>query len=1290
MKISFRKITTWSLAILLFAVALSEPRGACSATASAQTSVKSGSFPQEGKDIRPLEPDEPVEREIAGGQAHYYQLLITTEPYICLEVEQRGIDTVMTLFDSSGKVGPMSESVSNLYSAQRFYTSMSSGTYLLEVRASEKDASAGRYKIEFSYPRPLELGKPVVRKIAGGQTHEYHFRIDTNQYISLEAEQQGIDIVMFLSGPSSNTIYVNRLNSNHGTERLSTVINPGRYELEVRSPEKDVPTGRYEIKIKELRAATPQDETQIAVKKASADWESYRQASMQRDLKKYEEHLLISRAAGDRKHEVTALRRLGETYDRMGERQKSLDFLNQALLIWKGSGNHAGEANILCRLGEVSLKSGEDKKASDYFRQATSAVKMEGDPKEEVDLLFIIGGIYRADKQYEMAIDYYQQSRELSKALGDRSTRIEMLWELEGSYASLGDYQSAANYKRQAREAIHQNDKGLIDHYLNAAEEACDQAMILQYEQSRESDAQAIEKLKEALNLYEEAGKRPDISDIDRRMSPYFLQRGRVLMDIGYAYGRLGEHKKEIEYLEQFLVALQASNQSSHKFDSFTEPEALRRIGEAYLELGDKQKALDYVNRSLKIFPAIGGFLYQNSYALNSMAKIWFAMGDKRKAHEYWDQAISLYKTIADTPEHNWEWETLLDIGRAYLSVKEFEEALKYFNQCLQLGTGAKDREITVRSSIARLELERGNPIGARSQIETVLAIVESFRNKLVSDNLRVSYFSSVQSYYELYIDILMRLSKEQTNEGHDAAALQASERARARSLIELLIEAHADIQQGADAALVHRERSLRDRINSIDKDLFMSDEKLTKLQAAEKAEELQLLVNQLQQVRALIKAKNPRYAALTQPQALSLKEIQQSVLDPDTSLLEYSLGDERSYLWLVTQSSIQSYELPKRSDVEAAARRVYELLTARQQVAGRTDAERLMRIAKADAEFQMASMELSKMVLGPVSPQLRTKRLLIVADGALQFVPFAALPVRASAKNAPPQIQNGTQTRGNNTAPLMFEHEIVNLPSASALAVLRSETTSRRHADKAIAVLADPVFGREDYRVRLREEAKQSALKRSFNLETAMRDVALLDNRGNLSRLPFSREEAEAILAVAPKGQAFKAIDFKASKAMVESPEMSRYGIVHFATHGLLNSKHPELSGIVLSLVDEQGRAQDGFLRLHDIYNLNLPAELVVLSACQTALGKEVKGEGLLGLTRGFMYSGARQVMASLWKVDDSATAEFMRDFYRGIFRKELKPAAALRAAQIEMRKKRQWRSPYFWAAFVLQGEYR
>jgi CHAT domain-containing protein len=154
--------------------------------------------------------------------------------------------------------------------------------------------------------------------------------------------------------------------------------------------------------------------------------------------------------------------------------------------------------------------------------------------------------------------------------------------------------------------------------------------------------------------------------------------------------------------------------------------------------------------------------------------------------------------------------------------------------------------------------------------------------------------------------------------------------------------------------------------------------------------------------------------------------------------------------------------------------------------------------------------------------------------------------------------------------------------------------------------------------------------------------------------------------------------------------PELGNYRIVHFATHGVVNNEHPGLSGILLSMVDQQGQSQNGFLRLHDIYNLELPVELVVLSACNTALGKPVEGEGLVGLVRGFMYAGARRVVASLWKVDDQATGELMSLFYQHMFEHQRSPASALRHAQLEMWQETEWDSPFYWAAFVLQGEWR
>jgi CHAT domain-containing protein len=445
--------------------------------------------------------------------------------------------------------------------------------------------------------------------------------------------------------------------------------------------------------------------------------------------------------------------------------------------------------------------------------------------------------------------------------------------------------------------------------------------------------------------------------------------------------------------------------------------------------------------------------------------------------------------------------------------------------------------------------------------------------------------------------------------------------------------------------------------------------------------------------VEAQIRATSPRYAALTQPQPLSAREIQQ-LLDEDSVLLEYSLGEERSWLWVLTPRTISSHPLPPRAEIESAAARVYNLLTARQPKAGLTEAEQNARIKEADARFQLEAAGLSRTLLGQIAAPLRTewngKRLLIVAPGALEYLPFAALPL--------PSNDSGYR-------PLINEHETINLPSASVLSVIRRESGGRAMAAKTLAVLADPVFDANDPRLvmvtRRKAKPREGARNRRSGAEVSpvvadrpddqplRRAMRGLD-RASFSRLPFSGEEADAIASLVPAQSLLKATDFQASRARALSGDLSHYRILHFATHGLLNSAYPELSGLVLSLIDEDGRAQDGFLRMHEIYNLRLSAEVVVLSACQTGLGKEIRGEGLIGLTRGFMYAGAQRVVASLWQVDDSATAELMKRFYRGMLKDGQRPASALRAAQLEMLRQKPWSSPYYWAPFVMQGEWR
>jgi CHAT domain-containing protein len=311
------------------------------------------------------------------------------------------------------------------------------------------------------------------------------------------------------------------------------------------------------------------------------------------------------------------------------------------------------------------------------------------------------------------------------------------------------------------------------------------------------------------------------------------------------------------------------------------------------------------------------------------------------------------------------------------------------------------------------------------------------------------------------------------------------------------------------------------------------------------------------------------------------------------------------------------------------------------------------------------------------------------VADGALQFIPFAALPTPDAARQ---QAGVGQLTAGDYR-PLIVEHEIVSLPSASTLAVLRSEVKDRSPAPKLLAVLADPVFERSDPRLKGGVAVGGSGdEQRGLRLSVgkAAKDSGIEDAGPGIPRLPGTRKEAEQILALARTAPSRPAFDFTASRATVTDVELGQYRYVHFATHGFLDSQYPELSGVLLSMFDERGRPQDGFLRAHEFYNLKLSADLVVLSACQTGLGKEIRGEGLVGLTRGIMYAGAPRVVVSLWDVSDAGTAELMTRFYRGMLKEGKRPAEALQAAQVSMLGDERFAAPYFWAAFTLQGEWR
>ncbi|NEO86897.1 MAG: CHAT domain-containing protein [Spirulina sp. SIO3F2] len=410
-------------------------------------------------------------------------------------------------------------------------------------------------------------------------------------------------------------------------------------------------------------------------------------------------------------------------------------------------------------------------------------------------------------------------------------------------------------------------------------------------------------------------------------------------------------------------------------------------------------------------------------------------------------------------------------------------------------------------------------------------------------------------------------------------------------------------------------------------------------------------MLQNLEGVQAQIRNTSPRYAALTQPEPLSLDTIQQE-LDDQTIVLEYQLGEQQSYLWLITHQTVESYVLPPRAEIEAAIRD-------------------LRRGIQQHRELVTTVQTVSDMLLGPVAQRLQGQRLVIVPQGAVAYVPFATL----------------INPQNPELVPLVVDHELVTLPSVSTLAVLREQTADREIAPKELAIVSDPVFNRTDPRLKaISPKSEDTSLSLySAQITSAARSAGL-----NWQRLPYTQVEADAIASLISSEQKFQANGLNASFDTLTQQDLTDYQVLHFATHGLLNSEDPRLSALVLSFFSTEGQHQDGYLRLHEIYNLELAAELVVLSACETGIGKEVRGEGVMGLTRGFMYAGAERVVVSLWAVDDQGTAELMQQFYQHLWQQELTPAAALRAAQLDMWRSQGWDAPYYWAGFTLQGEWR
>ena len=1136
-------------------------------------------------------------------------------------------------------------------------------------------------------PAPKDLGQLLPgnssnQDMNGGEVHVFRVPLLQHQYLHTIVTQDGIDVSVSFFAPGTELaaltvnspalIQMDSPNAYHGRESVSLVAPAsGDFLLVVRSGDQGARPGRYKVQLQTLREPTEADLQRVKAEIAFLDGRRLRRAGTEASSKeavaKYLEALSLWRLLGDRYSEACTLQVLGQTYYRARGRldpvrdnlAAALDSLNQSLAVFRELEDPVGQAMVNNDIGAAIRDLDNPRNAVPFYDRAYELYERANDDWGKALMQNNIGIAFARLGDFGQALNHYEQALPIWQAARDRNMEANAYNNIGGALERLGYVTQALTKYQQALNIWQEiGSDRLASAYNNVAE----------INHSFGDTQTALDNYERGLTLHREqkngAGE------------------ANILNNIGMVYADMGDADRALQYFQQSLVIWKSLNQKRGQATSFD------NIGYAFYLLRRYDEALAPYEEARKLYSEAGDKQGETT-VLTHLGMLYAVTSNITKALDSYEQAKKIQQ---DSGLKLGLAITLGQLANAHALAHNPERAIATFRDALTLWTELGDESGRARTlyGIASVENKRGNLIAARDTIAQAIKIVESLRARTANQQLRTTLLAAKHDYYKLDIDVKMRLGEQSTSGAFVEAAFESSEHARARSLADLLSERRADIRFGVRPELAAEELELNRNLSVVSGKLLMlrgssvrpqeSARVSTEIEALKK--EFDALTARYNDVLARMRRESPRYAELTQPsppQASRLKEL----LDSDTVLLEYALGDERSYLWAVTRSGIEGFRLRGRTEIERVAEGFRDLIAAYGlPKPGENDKQYLDRLREFPQQYAQRAAELNQLILGPVAGRIGSKRLVIVADGALQFIPFEALfaPSEPGADNA--------------RQPLGITNEVVYLPSASTLALIRALPRARS-ATRNVAVFADPVFGTNDDRVaaahRRTTPASQGAVK-LVALSRALRDVDLTaGDAATLERLLYTRDEANAIMSVVPIGSGMKAMGFSASRSNATSPAVSGYRIVHFATHALLDDKRPELSGLVMSLVDERGHPQDGFLRLGDIYNLNLPVDMVVLSACRTGIGREVSGEGLIGLTRGFMYAGASKVVATLWKVDDEATAVFMKSFYRHMLKEGMPASSALKLARSEVRQARaEWRSPYFWAGFVLQGDWR
>ena len=1078
-------------------------------------------------------------------------------------------------------------------------------------------------------PIQITPGPSERRELAGGANEVFAVAINKDQLLRFSIDKGDLALSTTLYGPTGRKLLEHFSQDFEIVDLSFPAQLAGTYTIELRSQESGQTPRPYELKVQPLSPVTPINRKDSEARQAIAHGEMLRAkhvaASFRQATEQFDKATLIWTSISDFANAAHAALKSGDTYFVISEYQEASRRYQNAEALAEKAVDWLAKAKALGQMGRAQSFLGDNDGAQKQLAQSLSLFKQNEDSRNliasnaygeaftnQAEVNYSIGNFVKSLDQLESAAGVFQNYRK-----GEARVHL-LVGQITGS---TGETRRAVAELTQARDLYQSiNDKNGEMLALTTLELA---------HSGEGNESRLIEVRLNAIDVFHLTGDRQGET--------------AALNSLGLTYQFANKYKIAIDYYQRALQLAQAIG----SVDAATA--SALQLGIVYDASKKPEQALTYFELCLKLARSAGNARDEIN-ALIEMIPISVGQGLHKRAAEQYEKSLKFYESNGDLRGQS---RVLNAYGDFSVQRGEKPEALDLYSRALALSEKVNEPEIliTALKNLATVNLELGSPEAALPFIRRSLNIIEGVRANVESPDFRVSYFSGVQDHYELCMHVLMQLEKLKPGHGFAAEALEVSERGRARLVVDLVTQVRSTPRTGVANELLERERRLSGLLrNQAEYRMNLSPNQTAEL--AEVDDDLLQLKMRHQEVLAKLSQQQPHLFSFEQAPPLDLQRIQNELRGSDTLLLEYSLGETSSYLWAVTSDSVRFYELPARQTIEDAAREYYRLLIVRQGTDGQTGEDYQRSIDEADKVLPGKAKKLSEILFGPLAGQLGTRRLLVVADGALQYVPFDTLPV--------PGTEDGTL--------LVNTNEVVILPSFSTLVAIRAKQNRSGSARKLVAVIADPVSSGSDDRVQANANSSETS---------------------RLKRLIHASEEADAIIAVAPPDTTMAAKGFDASREIAMSSDVAQYQIVHFATHAFADEENPELSSVVLTMVDRNGEKADGLMPLHDIYSLDLTAELTVLSACQTALGKDTKGEGVVGLTHGFISAGSKSVVASLWKVDDKATSVLMAHFYDAMLRQGMSPAAALRSAKLKMLQDPHWSAPYYWAGFVVQGEY-